>query len=432
MAEKLFGSSGIRRLADDNLAEVAFKVGLRVGQRYHNVALGGDTRLSTNTIKTALQQGLQQANAASQDGGLIPTPTLAYLSRHFEAGIMITASHNPPEYNGLKLWNPDGSAFDSVQEQQIELLVETIGTNYNKHAILSDTINYDGAIDEHIARIITDFPGSLNGLKIVLDCGGGAGSVITPTLLKKMGANLIPLYCLPSSSFDRPSEPTDDNLTELKHRVVETRANLGLAHDGDADRLVAVDEFGQIIPGDKLLIILANYLGVTDLVTTVDASLAVEDFGIEARRTRVGDSAISAELRKGGGGFGGEPCGAWIFPKVSFCPDGIYAAAVVAAIASKYNLAEVSKEIPSYPMLRGSLPFSVRPDLQHLRTALMALQPSSIETIDGLRFGFKQSWLLVRLSGTEPKVRLTVEAKNDTEVKKLYEKAEGLIKTVLK
>jgi phosphoglucosamine mutase len=284
-------------------------------------------------------------------------------------------------------------------------------------------MSYEGAINEHTSRILGDFSGSLDGLKIVVDCGGGAASVITPSLLSAMGATVVPLFCTPVGQFPRPSEPTDVSLSELKKKVVSTGARVGLAHDGDADRLVVVDERGHVILGDKLLLLLAQHLQVKELVTTIDASMTIDETGIRVRRTRVGDSAVSAELKKTAGEFGGEPCGAWIFPKVSYCPDGIYAAALVATIASCNVMSKMADEIPSYPLIRGSVPFSKRPGLQYLESVLLDLHPLCIDRTDGIRLGFNQGWVLVRVSGTEPKIRITVEAKSEKEASNLFDQS---------
>jgi phosphoglucosamine mutase len=428
--EKLFGSSGIRRIADDILVELAFKVGWTLGHTYPDVVIGGDSRRSTPEIKQALVDGICLSNGNCTDAGLVTTPTLAYIARHFSVGVMITASHNPPEYNGLKFWNPDGAAFNATQEANIATLVQSVSTPKKAQNACHETKYYAQASEEHINRILSEFH-PLSNSKIVIDCGGGAASVITPSLMKQMGAEVIPIYCTPCDSFPRDSEPTDNSLIELKRQVLESGANVGLAHDGDADRLVVVTEKGRVLSGDKLMVMLAQFQGITELVTTVDASLVVEDSGLKTIRTRVGDSAVSAELKRIGGSFGGEPCGAWIFPKISYCPDAIYAAALVASIANDCSISELADRIPTYPILRGSYPVKKPLKLDDIETALLECEPISINRVDGLRLGFENEWLLVRPSGTEPKIRLTVEARSDDDATRLFTKAERIIKNIL-
>lgn len=255
-------------------------------------------------------------------------------------------------------------------------------------------------------------------LKVVVDAGGGAASLATSQLLERMGCQVMALNCQPTGLFPRPSEPTPESLGELMAAVRETGADLGLAHDGDGDRLVAVDGRGLFIPGDKLLVLLARHLGVKRLVTTVDASMALEEQGFGVVRTRVGDAFVSEELRRGGD-FGGEPCGAWIFPRVSFCPDGVYAAAVLAHVASLQPLAEMVDSLPAYPILRGSLPWANQ-TVDGLQDKLMGLKPHSISTVDGVRLDWEDGWLLVRASGTEPRIRLTAEARSQKRAQELY------------
>lgn len=430
MKKPVFGSSGIRCIADDELIETASRVGLIVGEIYGTVIIGGDSRVTTENLKQALFSGVKAAGATCRDAGLIPTPTLAYSARNFEAGLMVTASHNPPEYNGIKFWNSDGSAFDGEQEYQIETMLGDTRTPWPRCESIPES-SYPNAVEEHIGRILLDFAGNLRGLKIVVDCGGGAGSVITPQLMRRMGAETIELYCQPAGIFPRASEPTNESLTELQNTVIRTGAQLGLAHDGDADRLVVVTADGRLISGDKLLLILADYLKVKEIVTTVDASMVVEESGLITTRTRVGDSAVSAELKRNGFGFGGEPCGAWIFPRVSYCPDGIYAAAVVASMAAVGRLARLVDEIPDYPIIRGSIPFHEAPDMGDIEAWLAELNPSGISHTDGLRAVFPDGWLLVRVSGTEPKLRLTVEARDRGSALAIYRKAERFIAPVL-
>jgi len=219
-------------------------------------------------------------------------------------------------------------------------------------------------------------------------------------------------------------------LQELCRKVKESGAAVGIAHDGDADRMMAVDEKGRFISGDKLLAILAKAVGAKDLVTTLDASMVIDEMGIKVRRTKIGDTWVSEELRKGGD-FGGETAGAWIFPSFSLCPDGIYAAAQIAALAGKSSLAEMADAVPVYPLLRGSVS-SAGLVMSRLEAELLKLKPLQVSKIDGLKLDFKDGWLLVRPSGTEPKIRLTAEAKTETAVRQLFDKGMEAVKSSIK
>ncbi len=422
---KLFGTSGIRGIADKDLIQLALKIGLAVGNVYGRVAVGGDTRTSTPAMKHAFISGLLTAGARGYDTGVIPTPTLALAAREFDAGAMITASHNPPEYNGIKLLNPDGSAFGPHQQKQIEEVVLSDSFNAIPWVEIKSSSLHSGAIEQHIERILPDFPTRLK-LKVVVDCGCGAASVITPYLLRKLGCNVVALNCYPSGFFPRPIEPTESNLGDLMKITRELGADLGIAHDGDADRMMAVDDKGNFVPGDKLLVIFAQALEVKEVVTTIDASMAIDETGFAITRTRVGDNYVSEELKKGGD-FGGEPSGSWIFPKVSLCPDGIYAAAQVVAIASRQKLSQLVDSMPSYPLLRGSIS-SHGIIMSTLEPQLLAMEPLSISNVDGIKLSFNDGWLLIRASGTEPKIRLTAEAKSELKARQLYDSGIKAIK----
>lgn len=422
---RLFGTSGIRNVVDSWLIQLALKVGLSLGSIYHSIAVGCDTRTSSNAMKHALNAGLLVSGSKCYDVGIVPTPTLAFAAREFDAGAMVTASHNPPQYNGIKLLNPDGSAFDSRQQKQIEEMV----SDESFHAASWDKISSgslcNGAIEKHIERILKDFPDKLR-LRIVVDCGCGAASVITPYLLRGLGCEVISLNCEPSGFFPRNAEPIEANLRELMQATKEFGADLGIAHDGDADRMMAVDDRGRFISGDKLMVIFAREYGVRDVVTTVDASMAIDEMGFNVFRTMVGDNYVSEELKKVGE-FGGEPSGSWVFPGMSLCPDGIYAAARIAAIANRQKLSELADDLLSHPMLRGNVD-SGGVLMSQLEPRFMAMEPLSVDHIDGIKLNFKDGWLLVRASGTEPKIRLTVEAKSEEKVRQLYNRGIEVIK----
>jgi phosphoglucosamine mutase len=422
---ELFGTSGIRRIADRSLVELAFKVGMAVGKVYGDVAIGCDTRTSSDAIKHAFISGTLAAGASCCDVGLVPTPTVALAAGEFQTGVMITASHNPPEYNGIKLVNPDGSAFDAGQQNQIEEMVLSELLPAVQWREIGHSSTRNGAVEAHMEHILKDFTGG-SGLKVVLDCGCGAASVITPDLLKRLGCEVTAMNCFPTGFFPRPVEPTEENLEDLIRATKEVGADLGIAHDGDADRMMGVDDKGRFIPGDKLLVLFAQQAEAKKVVTTIDASMVIEEMGFDVTRTRVGDTYVSDELKKDGD-FGGEPSGSWVFPECSLCPDGIYAAARLVAIAGEQKLSELVDSIPQYPLLRGNVAGKVK-EKSALLERLMAMTPLSVNDIDGIKLNFEDGWLLVRASGTEPKIRVTAEAKNESRLKYLYDSGMDIIK----
>ena len=416
----LFGTSGIRRKFDRALLEIALNAGVALGTTHKEVIVGRDTRTSGNALKQALVSGLLSAGAHCYDAGVVTTPTLALAARGFRAGVMITASHNPSEYNGIKVFNPDGSSFDSAQQADLEsaILNKSLATAAWSQ-VATTCLTYEKAIEEHIERIL-EIVKPKPGVKVVLDCDSGAGSVISPFLLRRMGCNVVTLNCHPSGFFPHEIEPLERNLSDLI-KITGELGGIGIAHDGDADRMMAVDDKGRFIPGDKLLVLLARQAGAKEIVTTVDASMIVDEAGFHVNRTKVGDSFVSDDLRKGGD-FGGEPSGAWIFPRISFCPDGIYAAAALVEIAGRERLSELVDDIPEYPVLRGSVA-SDGTAMPELKKVLASLRPASIDDRDGIKLVFPDGWLLVRPSGTEPKIRITAEARNEPRVRELYDNA---------
>ncbi len=421
---RIFGTSGIRCLWDRSLLDLALQTGLAVGGGYGRVVVGTDTRTTGDSLKYAFISGLLAAGGTTEDAGVLPTPTLAFAARDFAAGVMITASHNPPSYNGIKLINPDGSAFNRGQQERIEEAISGASRRVSGWEKVGQSCLHRGAIERHLERILHDFPEELR-LKVVLDCGAAAASVITPRLLQKLGCKVKLINCTPGGFFPRGIEPIESNLEELAALTRESGADVGIAHDGDADRMMAVDERGRFVSGDKLLAIFAREMGATDVVTTIDASMSVEETGGRVRRTCIGDNYVSEEL-KNGGVFGGEPSGSWIFPSVSLCPDGIYAAALLTAIAGRHKLSRLVDDIPAYPLLRGSLDAD-GVDLGRLELKLMALEPLTVSRTDGIKLGFDDGWLLVRASGTEPKIRLTAEAKTSARARRLYGAGTGAI-----
>lgn len=423
---RLFGSSGIRRVVDREFLQLAFDVGLAVGHMYRSVIVGCDTRTTSDTVKYSFLSGLLSAGANASDAGLAPTPSVAYGSRHFEAGAVITASHNPPQYNGIKLTNPDGSAFDSAQRQQMEQAIANKSMQTAPWEKISRCVDHPGVVEEHIERILADFPAKLK-LKVAIDCGCGAASAATPRLLTALGCDIVPLNCAPSGHFPRGIEPIPENLADLVRAVESEGADIGIAHDGDGDRIAVVDDRGRFVSGDRLMALFARQLGIKKVVTTVDASMVIDELGFEVVRTRVGDAFVSDELRSASSAdseerFGAEPSGCFIFPRVSLCPDGIYAAAQIAQLASEHRISSLVDELPSYPVLRGGV-IGGRTIMEKLEARLgdRSEAGARLEKSDGLRLAFSDGWLLIRPSGTEPKIRITAEARSEQRARELYD-----------
>ncbi len=410
----LFGSSGIRQLYSHDLLVIAQKVGAVLGGGEKEIILGRDTRTTGEALFTSCASGITGAGGTISKAGICPTPTVAYAARYGNAGCMITASHNPEPYNGLKLFNRDGSSFSQEQQEEVEQALSTTAwTDWETQGAVKDI----PALELH-TRAILEKRSIREGLEVILDCGNGAGSTMTPYLLGTAGVRTISLNANPSGIFTRPSEPLPENLTYLPDMIRKTGVSCAIVHDGDADRMMAFDGRGRFISGDTLLILFAKYRGAKRVVTTYDASMRIEEIA-DVKRTPVGDAYVSEQLVRWGD-FGGEPSGACIFPEISYCPDGPYAAALLCEMAGEWDLAAEIDAIPTYPVLRSSVECA---DARQVMYALGATSPT-----DGIRIDEENGWCLVRASGTEPKIRLTAEGRSLETAKQMLEKAGELLR----
>ncbi len=346
---------------------------------------------------------------------------------------MVTASHNPPAYNGIKMWNRDGSAFDQGQMDSMERLIQQDVRSLCGWDHVGKYSLHQGAVEEHITQIL-DSVGETD-LKVVVDCGCGATCGITPLLMRKMGSDVITLNAQPDGHFPgRPSEPTEDHLMELMTVVRESGADLGIAHDGDGDRMVAVDDRGRFVGGDALLALFASKVK-GGMAAPINASMVLDEMTDEGvTRTRVGDVHVSAALKEGGLSFGGEPSGTYIFPDQTYCPDGVYAAALLATMVKESKLSELVDQIPSYPIARSSFSFEGSPRERietNLKDRMGDIECNRLLTMDGYRAEFDDGWFLVRLSGTEPKIRITSEARDVDSLKRLDSVANDIVRRCL-
>ncbi|MDD1700053.1 MAG: phosphopentomutase/phosphoglucosamine mutase [Methanoregula sp.] len=409
----LFGSSGIRRKFDQTLIDTALRVGSALASRSADILVGMDTRTTSPLLAQLVLSGILGSGGTAHSTGIAPTPSVAYSTRTVNAGCMITASHNPEEYNGLKLFNPDGSSFTRTQQGEMEELLKTRHWTDWQHQGREQATD---ALTPH-KNTILDNVHIREGITVVVDCGNGAGSVLTPALLGDAGAKTLCINCNPSGYFARPSEPLKENVAYVGEMVKKTGSACAVVHDGDADRMMAFDNKGRYIDGDHLLMLFARYLGAKQVVTTSDASMIIEDIA-EVKRTPVGDTYVSEELLKWGD-FGGEPSGAWIFPQISYCPDGPYAAALFCEMSSEWDVAHEIDTMPSYPILRESFAC----DTAHETVLALGAQNPT----DGIRIAEDDGWFLIRASGTEPKIRITAEAKTLLKAKEMLLKGRHLV-----
>jgi phosphoglucosamine mutase len=422
-----FGSSGIRGVANTEITPgLALNLGLAVGSIYPEISIGHDPRIASEMIENAVVAGLLAAGSKVVRIGMVPTPTLALSSNHCGCGIMITASHNPAQYIGIKLFK-EGMSFDTQQQEKIENIMKEKKFSYASWENTGYLTDANDALNEHSRIILKNTCRS--GLTVVVDCGNGAASVITPYVLRKMGCRVITLNSQPDGNFPgREPEPVEKNLGLLMSTVKAAGADLGIAHDGDADRMMAVDNNGRFVSGDKLLALFAVREARKAIAIPVDTSNVIDDLldGVDISRTRVGDVYVAEALKKTGGDFGGEPSGAWIFPGVSLCPDGIYAAARLVEIVEKEGkLGKLLDSIPEYPVKRGAFP-CIDKKKAMVRIIEKLGDLGEINTMDGVRVDIDNGWILIRPSGTEPIIRITVESSGRCQ--ELFDIASDIVK----
>lgn len=420
---KLFGSSGIRRRVEEFPIDFIVRLG-RVAGTYaksNTIAVGRDTRASGPLFQSALVGGILSTGKNVVDIGVVTTPTLGVAAAEYGMGVMVTASHNPAECNGFKFWDGSG-AFTPEMERTIEKLMDG-----GKLAEGSGKLSEKDFIEEHI-KLIMKAAGRAEGVKVLIDCSGGAGSTITPKLLALMGCEVTAINTNTDGVFPHPLEPTAENLRETCAIVSKGNFDVAFAHDGDADRVAVIDGKGRLVEWDTLLTALSY--GRKNVATTVDASMRIEDVVSKVVRTPVGDVFVADAMKRERCEFGGEPCGAFIFPKVHLTPDGPLAAAVVANMVAKGEFYEIVGKIKSYPMTRLKIPCP-NEKKQAVMEKLKKIIKEEYLAVDGIRIARKNSWTLLRPSGTEAFMRITAEGRTKDDLDEIVEESKKWLKEAM-
>lgn len=433
----MFGTSGIRgRIGDEVTAELALAVGRAVGSEgYDRVVIGRDVRESGSMLVDAIVAGLCECGSDVLTVGVESTPTIARAVARLEAdaGVVVTASHNPETDNGIKLWNPSGKAFGSAQREAIERRVRQDEYELAAWNGVGSRHRRDGVRESHV-KTLRKSVSLERSPSVIVDVGNGAGGV-TASVLDDLGCRVRTLNGQEDGSFPgRPSEPTAETLETLSTLVEQTNAELGIAHDGDADRMLAVDESGTFVPKDALLALFAREAaGDGDRVAApVDTSLAVDDaladVGASVTRTQVGDVYVAARTTEADVVFGGEPSGAWIWPEETLCPDGPLAACkLVELVASRGPLSDLVAEIDGYPIRRTSVEVEDKAAVMAEIEGRVTERYDEIDTLDGVRIETADGWFLLRASGTQPLIRVTAEARSESDADALFEDAQTVI-----
>ena len=443
---RLFGTDGVRGVANSELTpELAFSLGKagayvlsKGSEKKPTFLIGMDTRISGDMLENALSAGILAVGGDVIKAGVLPTPAIAHLVKHYDAdaGIVISASHNPYEYNGIKFFNSEGFKLDDSIEEEIEdIILRQIDVNSH---ITHDQIGKcreadDNALDIYVKFLESTADFTLKGRKIVLDCANGAAYQAARMVYDRLGANTVTIGVSPNgTNINDGCGSTHPEL--LQEAVIREGAFIGLAYDGDADRLIAVDEKGRIIDGDKLICICAKMLKeegrlAKNLVTgTVMSNIGfhkyLKDMGCETRATDVGDRYVLEDMLKTGGIIGGEQSGHIIFLDKTTTGDGILSSIqlVRAVLKSGKNASELSDEIKIYPQVLVNAKVTNENKKRYMEDeeVVKAFDEVSAKLGDTGR-------LLVRPSGTEPLVRVMIEGEDTESITEMAEELADML-----
>ena len=446
--KRLFGTFGVRRTANDVLTpEFASRLAACYGSQIQGtVAVGGDTRTSTPMLKEAVKAGLLSSGCDVVDLGILPTPGVQYAVRkYYDGGVMITASHNPPKYNGIKFLDEDGIGIPDDMELAIEKLYfdgEPIRADFSQIGEISHNDKIiEEYVDEAISKVDADAIRNAN-LNVVLDCGSGAGCFTAPYLIQKLGCNLTTLNCQADGFFPgRDPEPIEENLQELISVVKELNADIGLAHDGDADRTICIDEKGNFVLGDKTFTLVEKQMlkennGGT-IVTTVATSQAIYDVAKEYNgnviATAVGDLLVARKLKEEDGLFGGEENGGLIFPDFVYGRDAVMTVAKILEIIAKEKktLSELVSELPVYYAKKMKIECPDDQKEMVMSSIAKEIQETTdfeLDLTDGVKILKEDGWVIIRPSGTEPIFRCFAESDSQQKADEMTDWGIGLIK----
>ncbi len=435
---KLFGTNGVRgEVGQGMTAELALRLGMAVGtwlKPGDRVAVGRDARDSGPHLQAAFSSGLNATGVHTVDVGVLASPGIQLYVRdkRFAAGGIITASHNPAVYNGIKLVAPDGTETSQDEEAAVEAVYASgkfrlaVWDTVGKHAV--DT----GAAQHYLEAVLkqVDVRAIRNArLKVVLDPGGGAGCVTAPSLMNTLGVQVVPLSCTLDGAFrDRPSEPSQENAKRAMEAVRKSGAHLGILQDGDADRAIFVDEKGQFVWGDASLSLailheLPRHTAggkVPVVCTAVSSSSCVADAvkmaGGRLEWTVVGSPVVAREMLRHNAVFGGEDNGGLMFTRHQVCRDGLMAMAFMLELLAKTGkpFSELVAQVPRYALVKDKIHV---PEARK-QAILASLKPliakeagvKSVDDRDGLKAYLANGWVLIRPSGTEPIYRIQAEA----------------------
>lgn len=445
---RLFGTSGIRGVVNQDLSPDFYRrVALAIGTTLppaSTVCIATDTRISRDVIKEAVCAGLLSCGINVVDLGILPTPALAVLTQEsvFVAGIMVTASHNPPEFNGIKLFTENSLGYSQAQEAEIEKVYFEQKFRQGKRGSLEQAQDTKQRYLSFIKGKLS-LPGFNHHLKIVIDPGNGAASNFASDIFIQMGLDVIPVNDEPNGLFPgRSPEPKADTLQGTVDFLRQHNADLAICFDGDADRVVFCDKEGFLGFNEPIAFIsrlVVKRTGKKKIATTVETGtlldLAVKDLGVEVVRGRVGDVAVAHLVQELDTALGVEQVGVYIFPEAGYYPDSIFASLILLSQLS--DAGEIRQFFQGIPRLFFEKAKVFCPD--ELKESVMAqvrenarlFAPDEINTLDGLRLDFPDSWMLIRASGTEPVIRVISESTSQTHTDELISKGQRFVQSLV-
>jgi phosphoglucosamine mutase len=419
LARRYFGTDGVRGVVGHDLtAELVESLG-RASATWSGrgrVFVGRDTRATGPELERALARGIAMAGGSAILGGVLPTPAVALLA--LDLGAVITASHNPPEYNGVKFFDRDGNKLTDAEEEEIEALFDTDARGGGE----IDEVGV--ATDSYLEHVLERFGSDLSGLTLVVDCANGAYSNIAPKAFERLGAKVTAIGNAPDG-MNINVDCGATNLKALQQTVTRLRADLGVAFDGDGDRMLAVDEDGHVVDGDQIVAILALDKQVDLVAVTAMANLGfhrlMEQHGIRVVTTDVGDRYVLEALRREGGLLGGEQSGHIIWLDGHVTGDGLAAALLLCGALDGRTLAEAAAVMPLYPQVKENVPVARRELTEAIRAEVEQLN-------EELR---PSGRVLVRPSGTEPVIRVLAEAETEAKADDLCARIAALVRREL-
>ncbi|MCV6972353.1 phosphoglucosamine mutase [Mycobacterium bohemicum] len=431
---RLFGTDGVRGVANHELtAELALALGVAAARRLANAGdpgrrvavLGRDPRASGEMLEAAVIAGLTSQGVDALRVGVLPTPAVAYLTGAYDAdfGVMISASHNPMPDNGIKIFGPGGHKLDDGTEDQIEELVAAGPGLRPVGAGIGRVLEAEDAADRYLRHVGKASTLRLDGLTVVVDCAHGAASTVAPRAYRAAGARVIAINADPNG-LNINDGCGSTHLDELRAAVVAHRADLGLAHDGDADRCLAIDADGEVVDGDAIMVVLAlamreaGELASDTLVTTVMSNLglhlAMRSAGISVRTTGVGDRYVLEELRAGDFSLGGEQSGHIVMPALGSTGDGIVTGLrlMTRMVQTGSSLSALASAMRTLPQVLINVQVADKVSAAAAPAVLTAVSDAEAELGDTGR-------ILLRPSGTEPMIRVMVEAPEEDLARRL-------------